>query len=281
MIITLITEENLAFFKPLAPDALNGFSSKILGLGVLDEERNIAGLAVSQVSAPMLDIQHFFILPPYRGQGYGRFLMDKLLETAKELKLQDVRASFPASASFSGFFSGQGFSLFPGEEQYTVSLKALHSSWRFRRYIQGGKVSHVKMMDSLSASQTRILRQFFSAEGIPWEGSFEKEYSSVDFFRKRVASLMLCARTADGVSVNYLYSRNPKPLRLLQHFRALDIGLEKSRKENGDYGALSEEEFKVRFLMLNEKSLRLAAAFTNGEELEKSSQFVYAVKTVF
>jgi len=81
------------YFKPITEDDLIEISQPNTQVVVI-EDREIRAMAfvyhVRSLTRSALVFEEFMVDPDYRNQGYGQKLMDKIIELAKELKVDCI-----------------------------------------------------------------------------------------------------------------------------------------------------------------------------------------------
>ena len=278
MRITMITKENTGYFAPLLQGSGIGLTDIAIRYAVLDDNRKVAGIAVAKTEIPLMDIRYFDIYKKYRGKGYGRFLLEGMLNTGISAGLRDVRATYPEENSVSAFFSRMDFDLFPGETQYAFSFNVLQQSEKYQKYLNGQPAKQIQMMDSLDVMGKRVAREAFQQYGLSWNSCYDDDLSSVVIKDGELYSTMLCRWTLGGADILFMFSRLPNPAIMLQHFRALDCKILKNLRQSVKNTAAGNE-FTLRFSAQNDTTVQLVKDFLGGEgKLEEHTTMIYAVR---
>ncbi len=83
MEITIVTEENLPFFKPLVPDGV--WKGADLMLGAI-EEKTACGVLAAKEEGTIFTIQYLFVAEGFRRRGIGRTLLESLHELGRQTR---------------------------------------------------------------------------------------------------------------------------------------------------------------------------------------------------
>lgn len=95
---TLVDMENQCFTDPWSKDMLKSeIENKLTTVFIMEDADKIVGYASLWVIFDEANINNIAIMPFARGQGYGQWLIIKIIEAAKEQKVKHIMLEVRAS----------------------------------------------------------------------------------------------------------------------------------------------------------------------------------------
>lgn len=203
MQITRITMNNEEYFTPFLPDTADYDQPNLLRLGVVTDDGEAAGAIAAFIDESIIEFISIYIQKEHRRAGYGRALVDALIDLAAESEDEytAICAYFPDKPAFSEFFEKTGFDIFYDSSMYQIRLGEVIRSERCRKLLLKNNAKGIRNVSSLSEAETRLFTNFLLENNVPPMGYYDPDWSSVLFDDGRVSSVMLRRATPDKVEV--------------------------------------------------------------------------------
>ncbi|MCR4908841.1 MAG: GNAT family N-acetyltransferase [Lachnospiraceae bacterium] len=238
MEIVKINDKNRELFEPvlMEPDYEPGSSPE--SLGVLEDGR-AAGAAVYIRGDGELILSSIYIVPQYRGQGFGGSLLDAVIDVGREAGAWFLNASFFLSQDdIASFLFSRGFVITGFHGLYAVQAGSLlNSEYVRKRLFEREYPGICKSVGQLNRKELYSALKLFSREGYPVSRIKRKEFLpqlSFCVFDIQGNELggILCFSSGEDMTVDYLLIHGKGRPELLLMFRHFISALKSEGYEN-------------------------------------------------
>ena len=213
-------DKGSSFYKELAARFDVTLEGDVEILIVSDDEDHSAAFCAFTSNKLFIDIMFFFVGKEFWSGGYAEYLLEELLNAAKERGLSYVRYFMPASTELMLYFRMNGFEIFTGKTFYEISLGELYYSKTFRERIYHKEPKGVKTLDSLSPEEWKLVRTFLEKNGIDVEIPFNKKLSNVKISNGEIRSLIIFDTLPRGqITISFMYCIPGHSGYLMDNFR--------------------------------------------------------------
>lgn len=265
MVITRITKKNELLFNYLFPKEAEGPGPDLIRLGVISDDGKGVGTLSARVYGTEVFIISLFILEAYRRQGYGRALMEWLINFLKDEGIEVLNTEFYSDRASEAFAEAMGFELFEMRPIYTFLLGEVFRSPLYKKHIEGKKVYKVKPVSALSTAKRKIFEKSVGGR------EFDPDWSTAVITRGKCTSSLLITHGKQDVSFVFINSINNNLRELLYHIRALVF---KTIEEFPD-----RRDIEFRLTILDERRVDNLAGLLGGRRhIHKAGYFRHAVK---
>ncbi|MCR4654904.1 MAG: GNAT family N-acetyltransferase [Lachnospiraceae bacterium] len=273
MQLTRITKENERNFLPLFPVSALIASDKLIRLGILNDEGEIAGALSAWIYDGFIDILSLYILPSFRRQGYARALVDTLADIAKRNGYEALTGEFLRDTTSAVFSGACGFELFEDRTQYYFTLGEYLRSPLYKRLVSRKKCRPVPRVSSLSHEDRQVLNRQFDIK------YYDPAWSTACIENGVYKSCLLAehdpykvnGKEQGNVNILMLDSRSRSPVDFLYHIRALS---DKAISEFGD-----DKDIVFRMIFKNEKIIMSMIRLMGRKTiLHSAGRYVYGVR---
>ncbi len=232
-----------AFFSLLPMGALKA-SDKLIRIGVLTDEKAVAGALSARIYDGFFDILSLFIMPSERRRGYGRALFETIEKTAMDHKKEALTAEFLSDEASVGFAKAMDFELFKGRQQYYFTLGELLRSPLYKRLIRDKDDRHAPFVSTLSEDDKKVLAHRVG------DVFYDPAWSTACIKDGEYLSCMLAdheydissdGKRHDSVSVIFLNEAEGGPMDVLHHLRSF------AKKAVDKFGEDSDVIFRMTF----------------------------------
>ncbi len=237
------------YFRDYAARFKVMLSDKADILVATDDDGALCGFTAVMSRSEVIDIVFMYVEEKKRNTGVGAYMLKAVEKAAVNSRIGTLRCVMPRTETAENLFAGEGYRVFQGNTEYTVSLGSLYYSPVFRRQVEGRKPARAKNIAELSQEEKGMLNALYQEQAVSATESYNKRLSCAVFGKEKIGALVLVEALSKGIIIGYMYTEKGHPEYLLDCLRLLN----KTLSENGE----EKKDLQISIDTDNEKDLEL------------------------
>lgn len=221
MIITRINKQNEEYFIPMLHEQARNDRPDFLRIGVTDDDQRPAGALSAIVGSREVLMMSVYVDPDFRKQGYGRALVDSLINLADTSGCETVSVYAKNSDGTEDFLRALGFELFEAVGTCNIRICDLLKSEKLEKYLLGRIPGNIRNISSLDIEEIRHFRSFLSENRIYAGTDYDTDCSTVYLKDDKITSAALTVEFPGGLEVTCAAERGVNEKEAFAHLAAL------------------------------------------------------------